>query len=213
MRGETQQYFREHVKTDKPFEVLEMMQQLIILTASRTLQGKEVRENLDIRFAKLLEDLDKGFTPINFLFPNLPLPAYKRRDRAQREMSDFYMSIIEKRRSGEHDHEHDMIAALQGSVYKNGVPLSDRDISHIMVSSSRAARLVHVESRALPQVWPGRAGRWVRGGGEVEVEVEVTWPSVAPCGISSPPSINTTRPLLHEFYTLFQLFCIVLTLF
>ncbi|EKD00730.1 lanosterol 14-alpha-demethylase [Trichosporon asahii var. asahii CBS 8904] len=132
MRGETRQYFRDHVVTGKPFEVLEMMQQLIILTASRTLQGKEVRENLDIRFAKLLEDLDKGFTPVNFLFPNLPLPSYKRRDKAQKEMSDFYMSIIEKRRSGEHDHENDMIAALQGSVYKNGVPLSDRDISHIM---------------------------------------------------------------------------------
>nr|UYX79040.1 lanosterol 14-alpha-demethylase [Trichosporon asahii]UYX79041.1 lanosterol 14-alpha-demethylase [Trichosporon asahii]UYX79042.1 lanosterol 14-alpha-demethylase [Trichosporon asahii]UYX79043.1 lanosterol 14-alpha-demethylase [Trichosporon asahii]UYX79044.1 lanosterol 14-alpha-demethylase [Trichosporon asahii] len=134
MRGETRQYFRDHVVTGKPFEVLEMMQQLIILTASRTLQGKEVRENLDIRFAKLLEDLDKGFTPVNFLFPNLPLPSYKRRDKAQKEMSDFYMSIIEKRRSGEHDHENDMIAALQGSVYKNGVPLSDRDISHIMIA-------------------------------------------------------------------------------
>lgn len=138
MRTETQAYLRDHIGAGKTVEILEMMQQLIILTASRTLQGREVRENLDIRFAKLLEDLDKGFTPVNFLFPNLPLPAYKRRDRAQKEMSDFYMSIIQKRRSGEHDHEHDMIAALQGSVYKNGVPLSDRDISHIMVSRGGA---------------------------------------------------------------------------
>lgn len=164
MRGETRQYFRDHVVTGKPFEVLEMMQELIILTASRTLQGKEVRENLDIRFAKLLEDLDKGFTPVNFLFPNLPLPAYKRRDKAQKEMSDFYMSIIEKRRSGEHDHENDMIAALQGSVYKNGVPLSDRDISHIMVSLDYAAEVVRLSLAS--------AG-WVQGA--VEVEVEVTW--------------------------------------
>lgn len=163
MRGETRQYFRDHVVTGKPFEVLEMMQQLIILTASRTLQGKEVRENLDIRFAKLLEDLDKGFTPVNFLFPNLPLPSYKRRDKAQKEMSDFYMSIIEKRRSGEHDHENDMIAALQGSVYKNGVPLSDRDISHIMVSlaCSRSCALKSGSLSAVRSQSAGLTGCWL----------------------------------------------------
>ncbi|OCF36969.1 cytochrome P450, family 51 (sterol 14-demethylase) [Kwoniella heveanensis BCC8398] len=115
-------------------DILHTMSELIILTASRTLQGKEVRESLNGKFAKYYEDLDGGFTPLNFMFPNLPLPSYKRRDKAQKAMSDFYMSIIQDRKKGETDHENDMIASLQGCVYKNGVPLSDRDISHIMIA-------------------------------------------------------------------------------
>ena len=77
------------------------MAELIILTASRTLQGKEIREAFNAKFAKLFEDLDGGFTPLNFMFPNLPLPSYRRRDRAQKEMSNFYLEIMRKRREGE----------------------------------------------------------------------------------------------------------------
>jgi cytochrome P450 len=37
------------------------------------------------------------------MFTNLPLPANRRRDRAQKEMSEFYMGIIRSRREGESD--------------------------------------------------------------------------------------------------------------
>lgn len=85
----------------KTVEVFKTMSSLIILTAARTLQGKEVRDLMDSRFAELYHDLDGGFTPLNFLFPNLPLPSYKRRDKAQKEMSDFYVNIMNKREQGE----------------------------------------------------------------------------------------------------------------
>jgi sterol 14-demethylase len=84
----------------KGFNALHAMAELTILTASATLQGKEVRGKLDKTFAKRYEALDGGFTPINFMFPNLPLPSYKRRDKAQAEMSEFYQSIIRGRREG-----------------------------------------------------------------------------------------------------------------
>lgn len=108
MWSEAEQYFTEELglgpqsgTKSKTVELFREMSQLIILTASRTLQGKEVRQALNSRFAKLFHDLDGGFIPINFMFTNLPLPANVRRDRAQKEMSEFYRSIIEKRRSGE----------------------------------------------------------------------------------------------------------------
>lgn len=85
------------------FPALKTLAELTILTASRTLQGKEVRSALDKTFAQKYEDLDRGFTPINFLFPYLPLPSYWKRDKAQKEMSDFYLGIIESRRNGESD--------------------------------------------------------------------------------------------------------------
>jgi len=85
------------------FDVVKVMQEITILTASRTLQGKEVRGGLDKTFADLYNDLDNGFTPLNFLFPSLPLPSYRRRDVAHSKMSQFYVNIIKARRNGNND--------------------------------------------------------------------------------------------------------------
>jgi len=82
------------------FDVLKATQEMTILTASRTLQGKEVRENMDATFAQLFTDLDGGFTPLNFMFPNLPLESYRKRDRAQKKMAEFYIDIIKARKEG-----------------------------------------------------------------------------------------------------------------
>ena len=82
------------------FDVLKATQEITILTASRTLQGKEVRNNMDATFAQLFTDLDGGFTPLNFMFPNLPLESYRRRDRAQKKMADFYIDIVKARKEG-----------------------------------------------------------------------------------------------------------------
>ncbi|PAV16228.1 lanosterol 14-alpha-demethylase [Pyrrhoderma noxium] len=117
------------------FHAFKALAEITILTASRTLQGKEVRDSLDKSFAQRYNDLDGGFTPINFLFPNLPLESYRKRDRAQKAMSDFYVELIRKRRaSNDPDVEHDMIAALMQQRYKNGRELGEREIAHIMIA-------------------------------------------------------------------------------
>ncbi|TFK33208.1 lanosterol 14-alpha-demethylase [Crucibulum laeve] len=116
------------------FDVIMALQEITILTASRTLQGKEVREGLNKTFAHLYSDLDGGFTPLNFLFPNLPLESYRKRDRAHQKISQFYIEIIQKRREGGEDHEHDMIAALMQQTYRNGEHLKDHEIAHIMIA-------------------------------------------------------------------------------
>lgn len=116
-------------------DIFKAMSEITILTASRTLQGKEVRENLDKSYADLYHDLDSGFTPINFVIPNLPLPNNFRRDRAQRLMSKFYQDIIQKRREeGTSDTGHDMIRALMEQTYKNGRQISDEEIAHMMIA-------------------------------------------------------------------------------
>ncbi|KAF8732365.1 hypothetical protein AX14_004490 [Amanita brunnescens Koide BX004] len=116
------------------FDVTKVLAEITILTASRTLQGKEVRAGLDKSFSELYNDLDGGFTPLNFLFPNLPLESYRRRDRAQEKMSQFYIDIIKKRRAGGSDHDHDMIAALMQQKYRDGTSLKDHEIAHIMIA-------------------------------------------------------------------------------
>lgn len=119
------------------FHTHKVMSEITIFTASRTLQGKDVRDALDKSFADLYHDLDGGFVPVNMLFPNLPLEFNRKRDAAQKKMSDFYVDLIQKRRTGQNldtDGGHDMIEALLGQRYKNGRELGDREIAHIMIA-------------------------------------------------------------------------------
>jgi sterol 14alpha-demethylase len=96
-------YQRNDINEWGSFDVSKVMGEITILTASRTLQGKEVREKLDKGFAELYNDLDGGFTPLNWMFPNLPLESYRKRDRAHIKMSQLYVDIIKKRRNGSVD--------------------------------------------------------------------------------------------------------------
>jgi sterol 14-demethylase len=130
-------------------DIFKTMSEITILTASRTLQGKEVRDNLDKSFADLYHDLDLGFNPLNFVIPNLPIPSNFKRDRAQKKMSDFYRGIIQRRREqgGTHNTDHDMIAALMDQTYKNGRNLSDIEIAHIMIALLMAGQ--HTSSATL----------------------------------------------------------------
>lgn len=112
--------------------------ELTIYTASRSLQGKEVRDKFDSTFADLYHYLDMGFTPINFMLPWAPLPQNRRRDYAQKKMAETYMSIIKQRREAgdatSENREEDMIWNLMNCEYKNGAPISDREIAHMMIA-------------------------------------------------------------------------------
>lgn len=111
------------------------MGEIVIFTASRSLQGDEVREKLDSTFADHYHDLDMGFTPINFLLPHLPLPRNQKRDVAQKKMANIYMDIIRARRENlDAKKSEDMIWNLMGCSYKDGNPLPDKEIAHLMIA-------------------------------------------------------------------------------
>ncbi|EIM85210.1 lanosterol 14-alpha-demethylase [Stereum hirsutum FP-91666 SS1] len=117
------------------FDAHKVMAQMTILTASRTLQGREVRSGLDKTFAQLYEDLDGGFKPINFLFPNLPLESYRKRDHAQQKMTEFYLDIINKRKTGiSPSDDTDMISVLCNQSYRDGRTLPDHEVAHLMIA-------------------------------------------------------------------------------
>jgi len=117
------------------FDVLDVMSEITILTASKTLQGREVREHITADYAHVFADLDGGFTPMHWLFPSLPLPSYRKRDIAHKKISDFYIDIIRKRReNGSGLEEQDMISSLMDQKYRNGRVLRDHEIAHIMIA-------------------------------------------------------------------------------
>lgn len=139
IREEVMNYFKDHfnVKEQSSGEVnvLESQPEITIFTASRCLLGDEMRKKFDTTFAQLYADLDKGFTPINFVFPHLPLPHYWKRDAAQQKVSSTYMQLINKRRStGDVDPQRDLIDSLMtSSTYKDGVKMTDQEIANLLI--------------------------------------------------------------------------------
>lgn len=116
-------------------DISNVMAEIIIFTASRCLQGKEVREQLNSTFAKNYHDLDMGFTPINFLFPALPLPRNRKRDIAHQRMANTYRTIIQARRENPNaENNEDMIGNLMKCTYKDGSPVPDKEIAHLMIA-------------------------------------------------------------------------------
>jgi sterol 14-demethylase len=120
--------------THGTINITEIMAEITIYTASRTLQGKEVRERFDSSFASLYHDLDMGFSAINFALYWAPLPHNRARDIAQRRMTDCYMEIIQARRAGAERKEFDMIWNLMDSSYKDGTQVPDKEIAHMMIA-------------------------------------------------------------------------------
>ena len=116
-------------------QIVPAIAELVLYTASRSLQGKEVRGKFDSTFADFYHDLDMGFAPINFMLPWAPLPHNRRRDYANKKMSETYTDIIRQRKAGggKKDSE-DMIWNLMSSVYKNGNPIPDEEVAHMMIA-------------------------------------------------------------------------------
>ncbi|KAH9930020.1 cytochrome P450 [Fomitopsis serialis] len=139
------------------FTAYKTLAEMTILTASRTLQGKEIRDGMSKGFADLYHDLDHGFTPLHWMFTNLPLPSYWKRDDAQRKMTEFYQGIMNKRREGNPDDYDDVMASLMRQSYRDGRTLPDHEIAHIMIallmagqhtsSSSTSWVLLHLADR------------------------------------------------------------------
>lgn len=115
-----------------------IMAEITIFTAGRTLQGDEVRARLTSEFADLYHDLDLGFTPVNFMLPWAPLPHNRKRDAAHARMREIYLDIIRERRkkagTSEEPHTKDMIWNLMRCVYRDGTPIPDKEIAHMMIT-------------------------------------------------------------------------------
>ncbi|KAG8443164.1 hypothetical protein GDO86_011826 [Hymenochirus boettgeri] len=129
---ETEEYFKRWGDSGvKNF--FEALSELIILTASRCLHGKEIRSLLNERVAQLYADLDGGFTHAAWLLPGwLPLPSFRCRDRAHKEIKNIFYQVIQKRRNS-NERDNDMLQTLLDVSYKDGTPLSDDEIAGMLI--------------------------------------------------------------------------------
>ncbi|XP_010929672.1 obtusifoliol 14-alpha demethylase [Elaeis guineensis] len=126
------------------------LEHLIILTASRCLLGREVRDKLFDDVSALFHDLDNGMRPISVIFPYLPIPAHRRRDRARARIAEIFSTIINSRkRSGQS--EDDMLQCFIESKYKDGRPTTEGEITGLLIAALFAGQ--HTSS--ITSAWTG----------------------------------------------------------
>ena len=108
--------------------------ELTVFIASRCLLGRDFRNNLSAHFAKLYHDLQGGINLIAFFAPQLPLPAFRRRDKARAEIVRLCSQITaERRRTGVV--EEDFIQTLMSARYKHDDrPLTDDEITGLILA-------------------------------------------------------------------------------
>nr|BBM68141.1 14 alpha-demethylase [Venturia inaequalis] len=161
------------------FDVCASMAEITIFTASRSLQGKEVRDKFDASFADLFHDLDMGFSPINFMLPWAPLPHNRRRDAANKKMTETYLEIIQSRKAeGVKKDSEDMIWNLMQCVYKNGTPIPDKEIAHMMIALLMAGQ--HSSSSTSSWILLRLATR-------PDIQEELYQEQIRVCGADLPP--------------------------
>ncbi|KAB5536450.1 cytochrome P450 51 [Coniochaeta sp. 2T2.1] len=107
---------------------------ITIFTASHSLQGRLIREKFTETMADLYHDLDMGFSPINFMLSWAPLPWNNRRDYAQRTVAKIYMDTIQARRGQKEENAQDMMYHLMNSTYKDGTPVPDHEVAHMLIA-------------------------------------------------------------------------------
>ncbi|KAJ2450416.1 Lanosterol 14-alpha-demethylase [Coemansia sp. RSA 2424] len=132
---EVNQYVDKHwTKDEGTVDLLQSISEMIIMTASHTLLGPEIRSKLHEGVADLYHTLDSCFTPIHFLFEWLPLPSYYTSGKAHDELDRIFGTVIAERRKHTGEKHIDMLDALMASRYKNGEPLSDKHVGNMLIA-------------------------------------------------------------------------------
>uniref|UniRef100_A0A803MV87 Cytochrome P450 n=2 Tax=Chenopodium quinoa TaxID=63459 RepID=A0A803MV87_CHEQI len=110
------------------------MENLIILIASRCFLGREVRENLSEDVTALINEINVAMGPLTTMFPHLPIPPHRRRDKARKRLDDIFSKVILSRRSSPKS-EDDMLQSLVNSKYKDGRATTVTEVTGMLITA------------------------------------------------------------------------------
>lgn len=101
------------------------MLRLAQFVAGHALIGPQYQEELGAGFWDLYLDISRSLDPI--LPPNLPLPKFRRRDKAKAAINHIFRGMIEKRRQHPEQYD-DLISTLLQTPLKDGGVMDDQTI-------------------------------------------------------------------------------------
>jgi sterol 14alpha-demethylase len=103
------------------------LEQVLMFISSRCLLGYEVREMMLEEAYSLFNELENGLNFFSFLFPYMPTPRNRRRDKAHIRLKEIFTTTIMSRRSSSLV-EEDALQRLMNSKYKDGRSASEEEI-------------------------------------------------------------------------------------
>ena len=131
-------------------DLLDALSELIVLTASRCLLGREIRETLFSEVTTLVHDLDKGIVPLSVFFPYAPIEAHRKRDKARKELAAIFDKVIQGRRESGAV-EPDVLQTFIDARYKDGSRLSNDQVLGMLIAVLFAGQ--HTSS--ITSTWTG----------------------------------------------------------
>jgi sterol 14-demethylase len=115
-------------------EVSSFFGMLTNYTSSSCLLGTEFRNEMSEEFAKVYYDLERGIVAWGYIHPYLPIPAFRRRDRARARLGQMVSEIVEKRKASGYRGE-DFLQTLMDAEYSDGSKLTDHEITGMLVAA------------------------------------------------------------------------------
>uniref|UniRef100_A0ACD5YW39 Uncharacterized protein n=1 Tax=Avena sativa TaxID=4498 RepID=A0ACD5YW39_AVESA len=120
------------------------LEHLVTLVASRCLFGEDVRSKMLGEVATHLRELNDGMRLVTILFPHIPIPAHRRRDKARARLGELFSDIVRSRKAsstsesesgGRNAQVDDMLQCLIDSRYKDGRGTTETEVVGMLVSA------------------------------------------------------------------------------
>ncbi|MFO0554802.1 MAG: cytochrome P450 [Polyangiaceae bacterium] len=116
------------------FDLVDYCRVLTNYTSSHCLLGHEFRTGMTEEFSRVYASLERGITPVAYLNAHLPLPSFRERDRARIRLEEMVTRLIQERRKSGREGE-DFLQTLMDARYKSGVPLTEYEITGMLIAS------------------------------------------------------------------------------
>jgi sterol 14-demethylase len=115
-------------------DIYEFMQTLTSFTSSHCLLGAEFRSEMSEEFARVYHALERSIVPLAYLNAQLPIPKFRKRDRARTRLGEMVSTIVNRRRERGTIRE-DFMQTLMEATYKDGSKLTDHEITGMLVAA------------------------------------------------------------------------------
>ena len=107
-------------------DLLDFFAELTIYTSSACLIGQPFREELTPEFAHVYHELERGTDAIAYVNPNLPIPSFRKRDRARRRLVELVTGIMQAR-TATGEAKGDLLDVLMRVKRESGEPRFSAD--------------------------------------------------------------------------------------
>jgi len=138
--GREAKEFFETFKDKHSEDLLTTMSQLTIMTASSTLHGPEVRNNMFKDLSYLFAELDKGIVPLSYIWPYAPTKAHAARDKAHVGLINLFGGVVRDHREKMAQGidmttgRTDLLSKFVAARYKDGTLYPEQEVAGLLIA-------------------------------------------------------------------------------